>query len=93
MSSIVLDLAKEGSGDWIARSQAKRLLAPYGRFQKIVLDFDGLDFIGQGFADEVFRVFRRHHPEVEIEAINASESVQKMIRYVDGAVDFWVAGK
>ena len=31
------------------------------RFREVVLDFAGVDAIGQGFADEVFRVWARAH--------------------------------
>jgi hypothetical protein len=37
---------------------------------------------GQGFADEVFRVFARAHPEIEIRAINASSAVNAMLRHI-----------
>ncbi len=34
----------------------------FERFQTVVLDFTGVEEIGQDFADEVFRVFQRAHP-------------------------------
>ena len=37
--------------------------------------------IGQGFADEVFRVFRVSHPAVRVVAANASPAVDAMIRH------------
>jgi hypothetical protein len=44
-----------------------------------MLDFAGVSSIGQAFADEVFRVFRSKHPEVELLPINASAEVKRMI--------------
>ena len=42
-----------GSEDFlVARSQAKRLLERFDRFEEVVLDFDGVRQVGQGFADE-----------------------------------------
>jgi anti-sigma regulatory factor (Ser/Thr protein kinase) len=63
----------------ISRSQAKRLLARIDRFLDVVLDFDGIDFIGQAFADEIFRVYPASHPDIKIEAINCGEETRKMI--------------
>lgn len=71
------------SGDvWISRSQAKRLLSNLEQYQKIILDFKGINFIGQGFADQIFRVFHDNHPEIELTAINTSPDVRKMIEHV-----------
>lgn len=64
----------------IARSQAKRLLAKFEKSRHICLDFKGIETIGQAFADEIFRVYKNHHPELEITTINTSEDVLKMIR-------------
>lgn len=41
-----------------------------------------MEFMGQGFADEVFRVFQNKYPEVELLAINANPSVLGMIKHV-----------
>ncbi len=64
----------------ISRSQAKRLLTRAERFKEVFLDFKGVTEIGQGFADEVFRVFVRDHPGVKIYHINASEDVVSTIK-------------
>jgi len=73
-------LAHHGSDHLISRSQAKRLLAGIEKFQAVVFDFANVDFIGQGFADEVFRVFVKRYPQIEIEIINADEEIRNMIR-------------
>ena len=67
---------------FISRSQAKRLLVRFERFERIQLDFSGIDEIGQGFADEVFRVFRSQHPNSQITAINCNNNVDRMIKHV-----------
>jgi hypothetical protein len=66
----------------VARSQAKRLLARVEKFQSVILDFDGVPEIGQGFADEIFRVFRNDHPEIELTPINCNTAAANMIRHV-----------
>ena len=43
--------------DYVSRSEAKRLLYGLDKFKEIILDFKGVKSIGQGFADEIFRVF------------------------------------
>lgn len=73
----------------VSRSQAKRILNRIERFTKVVLDFDDVDFIGQAFADEVFRVFALRHRNIEFIPINTNERVQQMInRAISDAMDF-----
>lgn len=66
----------------VSRSQARRLMVRFDRFVRIELDFSGVEWIGQGFADELFRVFQNQHPGTELVPINCSEQVQKMIAHV-----------
>ena len=66
----------------VSRSQAKRLCARLDVFKEIELDFNGVSDMGQGFADEVFRVFRNRHPDIEIKASNMSQNVERMYRHV-----------
>ena len=76
---VPVKLTRYGDDNLVSRSQAKRLLTRVDRFKVVVLDFSGVSSIGQAFADEVFRVFVNRHPEVEINAINDTEDVRKMI--------------
>ena len=73
-------LVQYGDEALISRSQAKRLLTRFDRFKKVILDFDGVEQVGQAFADEVFRVFVRAHPNVELVPFNANPDVDAMIR-------------
>ena len=68
--------------EYISRSEAKRLLAGLDKFNEIILDFSGVKSIGQGFADEIFRVFKDEHPHISIITINLSDSLQKIIKHV-----------
>jgi biotin operon repressor len=72
-------LAQYGEDKLISRSQAKRLLSRVELFRSVLFDFEGVESIGQAFADEIFRVFARRHPEMELVAINASPQVQQTI--------------
>jgi anti-sigma regulatory factor (Ser/Thr protein kinase) len=72
-------LAQYGSENLLSRSQARRVLNRFNRFSEVLLDFGGIDFIGQAFADEIFRVFQTAHPEIKLVAINANPSVAGMI--------------
>lgn len=64
---------------FISRSEAKRLLHGLEKFREVVLDFKGVDLVGQGFADEVFRVWARAHPETRFVPVNMSKPVEFMI--------------
>ena len=63
----------------ISRSQAKRVLARVDLFSTVVLDFKNVPTIGQAFSDEVFRIFPREHPQVELIPIHANSEVKRMI--------------
>jgi anti-sigma regulatory factor (Ser/Thr protein kinase) len=69
----------------LSRSQAKRLINRFDRFLEVVLDFEGVSFIGQAFADEIFRVFANAHPQVRLNPVNCDDSVEKMILHVQGS--------
>lgn len=73
-------LAKMGAESLVSRSQAQRLLARVDRFKTVILDFEGVETIGQAFADEIFRVYRNIHPEVELHHRKTNEQILGMIR-------------
>lgn len=68
-----------GKQSLVSRSQARRVLSRFDRFEEVLLDFEGVEYIGQAFADEVFRVFQNEHPEVQIVAMRTNRYVQGMI--------------
>lgn len=76
---VPVKLMRYGDDNLVSRSQAKRLLTRVDRFKVVMLDFSGVALIGQAFADEVFRVFRHKHPEVELVPLHASSEVRRMI--------------
>jgi biotin operon repressor/anti-sigma regulatory factor (Ser/Thr protein kinase) len=68
--------------DYVSRSEAKRLLHGLDKFKEIILDFEGVKSIGQGFADEIFRVFRKAHPGVTVKTENLSPTLEPITRHV-----------
>jgi hypothetical protein len=68
--------------DYVSRSEARRLTANLQKFRSVVLDFKGVRSLGQGFADEVFRVFASRHPDTTIDVVNASPAVRAMLKHV-----------
>jgi len=67
-------------GIHISRSQARRILSGLEKFKIILLDFRDVSIIGQSFADEIYRVFQKAHPTIQIKEENMSEGVQFMIK-------------
>ncbi len=76
---VPVKLMQYGDDRLVSRSQAKRLMNRFDRFQTVVLNFEGVPSVGQAFADEVFRVFPSQHPDVEVIAINTNEQVSRMM--------------
>lgn len=64
----------------VSRSQARRLTFGLEKFDRIIFDFAGVKELGQGFADELFRVFQNRYPEIVLEVRNANAAVDFMIR-------------
>ncbi len=66
----------------VARSQARRICKRLEEFKEVILDFADVDFMGQGFSDEIFRVYALKHPEVTIRIQNATSDVVRMVYHV-----------
>ena len=65
-----------------SRADAKRAAARLALFQRAELDFAGITDVGHGFADELFRVFRRDHPGVDLVPVGMSAKVAAMVHSV-----------
>lgn len=66
---------------YVSRSQARRVISNVEKkFKVIILDFESVPTIGQAFADEIFRVFKSRHPNVEIRPINMNNNVEFMVK-------------
>ena len=63
----------------VSRSSAKRVLARFSKFKEVWLDFQGVEKIGQAFADEIFRVFAKANPDIVFRWSNENADVKAMI--------------
>lgn len=66
----------------VSRSQAKRLCNRLDAFEEVTLDFNGLEWMGQGFAHQLFVVFAREHPALRLLPVNMNAAVERMYRHV-----------
>lgn len=78
-TKVIVDLY-EMDNAYISRSQARRVVSGLEKFKTIILDFKGVETIGQAFADEVFRVWHNNHPKIKINYQNANENILFMIK-------------
>lgn len=66
----------------VSRSQAKRVCNRLDKFQEVILDFDGIKWMGQGFAHQLFVVYGKAHSDVKLVPINMNEDVTNMYNHV-----------
>lgn len=76
-----VELIQHGS-EFLSRSQAKRFALGLEQFTQVDLDFTSVDIIGQGFADELFRVWQAEHPHIALGVTGANPGVALMINRV-----------
>lgn len=69
----------------VSRSEAKRVTARLPEFEHVTLDFSGVEMVGQGFCDEVFRVFATAHPDVVLEPVGMNDMVEFLVRRAQAA--------
>ncbi len=63
----------------VSRSEAKRLLVGLELYERIEFDFNKVKTVGQGFADEIFRVFQSSHPKIVLSYTHAEPAIAFMI--------------
>lgn len=83
-TQVLIRLYERGD-TFLSRSEAKRVLANLEHFEIVELDFQKVETVGQAFADEVFRVWKRAHANVRLVPINMSDNVEFMVRRAGGA--------
>lgn len=66
--------------EFVSRSEAKRLLRGLDRFREVEADFAGVLEVGQGFVDELLRVWPGQHPDTRIVPTNMNQAVEAMVR-------------
>lgn len=66
---------------FVSRSEAKRLLEGLAAdFNAVDVDFAGVTDVGQGFIDELLRVWPNAHPGKTVNPINMNPAVEFMVR-------------
>jgi anti-sigma regulatory factor (Ser/Thr protein kinase) len=65
---------------FVSRSEAKRLMRGLERFEHVLLDFAGVEEVGQGFVDEVLRVWPGQHAGTVVEPVGMIGPVEFMVR-------------
>jgi len=81
-TKIRISLYKYGTAQ-MSRSQARRIVSGLEKFKTVVFDFENIPYVGQAFADEIFRVFARRHPKIGISYEHADKAVTFMIERVE----------
>ncbi len=66
----------------VSRSQANRVCNRLDKFKEVTIDFDGIAWMGQGFAHQMFVVYKNQHPEITFIPVNMNEAVTKMYNHV-----------
>lgn len=66
----------------VSRSQANRVCNRLDKFKEVIIDFEGLQWMGQGFAHQMFVVYKNQHPDIKFIPVNMNEAVTKMYNHV-----------
>ena len=66
--------------EFVSRSEAKRLLVGLDKFSEIIFDYKGVTKVGQGFIDEIYRVWKLQHPTTTLTNRSTSAEVNFMIK-------------
>ena len=67
------------AGTFVSRSEAKRLADGLEEFGEVEVDFADVTEVGQGFVDELFRVWQSQHPDTSLVPVNMSGEVEFMV--------------
>ena len=70
----------------VSRSQAKRICNRLDKFEEVILDFQDVAWMGQGFAHQIFVVYQKANPTLSIKAENMNENVANMYNHVVNTV-------
>jgi anti-sigma regulatory factor (Ser/Thr protein kinase) len=78
-SHIRIHLA-DSDGDFMSRSEARRIAQQLDQYEEVLLDFTGVSAIGQGFVDQLFRVWADQNPGTRLTPIAMNDDVEFMVR-------------
>ncbi len=80
-TTLRVDLFEQG--DFVSRTEAELIGARLEGWDVVELHFSGIVAVGQGFADELFRVWPHAHPDTRLVPTNANQAVTAMISSVE----------
>ncbi|MDC8784600.1 ATP-binding protein [Roseateles koreensis] len=63
-----------------SRAQARRVAARLGTFRRAEISFAGVEDVGHGFTDELFRVFARAHKEVDLVPTHMTPRIAALVK-------------
>ncbi|PZP32834.1 MAG: hypothetical protein DI603_09120 [Roseateles depolymerans] len=63
-----------------SRAQARRVGLRLTTFRRAEIDFDGVTDVGHGFTDELFRVFAKAHPQIELVPTNMTPRIAALVK-------------
>jgi hypothetical protein len=78
-SNVRVSLFERGE-NFVSRTEAKRLAAELEHYAEVEVDFKGVGQIGQGFIDELFRVWQSAHPNTRLLWKNTNPAIDALIR-------------
>ncbi len=84
-TQVPLNLLTDAGTGLESRAQARRVALRLASFRRAELDFTGIEDIGHGFADELFRVVPGTQPALELVPVGMAPRVAEMIRSVQAA--------
>lgn len=70
----------------ISRSQAKRICNRLEQFKEVIVDFSETEWMGQGFAHQLFVVYAKSHPQTIITPVNMNANIENMYNHVKGSI-------
>lgn len=79
-TDVIIELSQLYGERLISRSQAQRVARNLDKFTHVTLDFSKVMAIGQGFVDQLFRVYKNQNKNITIDYINANSDVEFMIK-------------
>ena len=85
-SAVRISLFRE-SETFVSRSEAKRVASRLEDFEVVEVDFSAVEQVGQGFVDELFRVWANAHPNTRLIPVNANPAVLAMIAFASAPTD------
>ena len=65
-----------------SRAQARRVVRRLEQFRRTEVDFHGIDDVGHGFVDELFRVAPHEHPGLDLVPVGMAPRVAAMVQSV-----------